>query len=282
MAPQQPSAATVTPGRSIPVPPLPPRPVRATRWVWRLSLLLLAVVLGYCWIEVGGSVGDLIKGLFGPEGLFRNVIPSAVPPDTSVFWDGVKAAMVTLSIAILSIVFGLVFSVAVLPFAARNLRPNRLVYEVVRVFLAILRAIPELIMLLIFQVVMGFSPYSAVVALTLHGTGVKGKLFAEAVEEMEMAPVDALRVAGASRTQVFLHGVLPGVQSTLLGLTLYRFDANFRSAVTLGAVGAGGIGFLIDNDLNVFQYPAVTTYLIIVVVFVLVIERFSSFLRARL
>ena len=137
-------------------------------------------------------------------------------------------------------------------------------------------------MLLFFLIVFGFSPFAAVVALTFHGIGVKGKLFAEAVEEMDMAPVDALRAAGASRLQVFLHAVLPGVRNTLTALTLYRLDANFRSAVTLGAVGGGGIGFLIDNQLSVFQYKPVLTYIIILVVFVMAIERVSTLLRSRL
>lgn len=72
------------------------------------------------------------------------------------------------------------------------------------------------------------------------------------------------------------------MRNTLLALTMYRMDANFRSAVTLGAVGGGGIGFLIDNDLNVFQYHSVLTFILILVVFVLAIERLSSIVRARL
>jgi phosphonate transport system permease protein len=71
------------------------------------------------------------------------------------------------------------------------------------------------------------------------------------------------------------------VRNTLTALTLYRLDANFRSAVTLGAVGGGGIGFLIDNELSVFQFQAVCTYMIILVVFVLAIERVSTVLRSR-
>jgi phosphonate transport system permease protein len=264
-------------------PPLPPRPgARRNRWIGLVWSALLLALLVYAWIEVGGSISTFVNGLFARKGLIRDVFPSTVPPDLSVFWDGVRAAMVTLCIAILSIVFGVVFSLLMLPFAARNITPSRPLYELARVIQAILRAIPELIMLLIFNVVMGFSPFSSVLALTFHGIGVKGKLFAEAVEEMDISPVDALRVAGARRGQIFLHAVLPGVRSTLLGLTLYRLDANFRSAVTLGAVGGGGIGFLIDNALNVFQYKTVLTYLIILVVFVLAIERISTILRARL
>jgi phosphonate transport system permease protein len=264
-------------------PPLPAKPVANRR---RPILLLLAVtligLLIYSWVDVGGSITQFFSGMFGSKGLLRNIVPESLPPELSQLWPGVRAAMTTFAVAILSIAFGIVGSVAMLPLAARNITPSRPLYELARLIQAILRSIPELIMLLFFLIVFGFSPFAAVVALTFHGIGVKGKLFAEAVEEMDMAPVDALRAAGAGRLQVFLHAVLPGVRNTLTALTLYRLDANFRSAVTLGAVGGGGIGFLIDNELSVFQFKPVTTYIIILVVFVMAIERVSTMLRSRL
>ena len=264
-------------------PVLPPRPAgRGRNWTTIALLLAIVALLVYAWTNVGGSVTDLINGIFGSKGVFRSIVGPSLPPDTSAIGEGIKASVTTFCIAVLSIFFGLIVSVAMLPFAARNLAPNRAAYETARGVQAILRAIPELIMMLIFLITVGLTPFAAVVALTFHGIGVKGKLFAEAVEEMDMAPVEALRVAGAGRIQVFLHAVLPGVRNTLLGLTLYRLDANFRSAVTLGAVGGGGIGFLIDNELNDFQFKVVATYLVIMIIWVLVIERVSSLLRSRL
>ena len=270
------------PDSPVVAPTLPPRPRPATsRPVLLAVAALLIGLLVYSWIEVGGSVTEFVDGWFNSKGLIRDVIPHSLPPQGDQFWPGIRYAMVTLSIAILSIAFGVIWSIAMLPLAAANLAPSRTVYAVARLIQAVLRAIPELIMLLFFNITIGLSPFAAVVALTFHGIGVKGKLFAEAVEEMDMAPVDALRVAGAGRIQVFLHGVLPEVRNTLTGLTLYRLDANFRSAVTLGAVGGGGIGFLIDNQLGIFDFEAVCTYMIILVVFVLAIERLSAILRRR-
>jgi len=264
-------------------PALPPRVVdNRRRLVWAAATVLVTALLIYSWINTGGSLTELWHGLFSHNGLFPKFIPASVPPTAGQFWPGLKAAAVTFEIAVLSIFFGVILSLAMLPLAARNITPSRPLFELARFIQAVLRAIPELIMLLMFNVVLGFSPFSTVLALTLHGIGVKGKLFAEAVEEMDMSPVDALRVAGAGRIQVFLHAVLPGVRSTLVGLTLYRLDANFRSAVTLGAVGGGGIGYLIDNQLNIFQFKDVTAYLIVLVVVVLAVERVSTVLRARL
>jgi len=225
---------------AVSAPPLPAQPSRGRSRIiaYVAGLLVLAFVV-YSWSNVQGSVSALVNGLFAKKGIFRDVFPHSVPPDSHELWPGVQAAVTTLCIAVLSIALGIVGAIAMLPFAARNITPSRPLYELARLTQAILRAIPELIMLLFFLITVGFGPWSATVALTFHGIGVKGKLFAEAVEEMDMTPVDALRVAGAGRLQVFVHAVLPGVRNTLLALTMYRLDANFRSAVTLGAVGGG-------------------------------------------
>lgn len=281
MASVQPPIARATAGHAdAPRVPDRPKPGRG-RLMTYIACLLVFALLVFSWIEVQASISQLLTGFFGPKGFIRDIVPHSVPPDAGQIWPGVKAAIVTLSIAILSIAFGVIGAVAMLPFAARNITPSRRLYEVARGIQAVLRAIPELIMLLIFIICVGLGPWSATVALTFHGIGVKGKLFAEAVEEMDMAPVDALRVAGAGRMQVFRHAVLPGVRNTLIALSLYRLDANFRSAVVLGAVGGGGIGFLIENELSVFQYKPVATYILIIVAFVLVIERISSIVRSR-
>jgi phosphonate transport system permease protein len=277
----QPLSTAISTGSTAPL--LPARPAGGRRLrVWIPIAVALIGLFVYSWVDVQGSVAQFFTGIFGSRGLIQDIVPESVPPSANQVWPGIEAAMTTFAVALLSIMFGIVGSIAMLPLAARNLTPSRPLYELARLIQAILRSIPELIMLLFFLIVFGFSPFAAVVALTFHGIGVKGKLFAEAVEEMDMAPVDALRAAGASRMQVFLHAVLPGVRNTLTALTLYRLDANFRSAVTLGAVGGGGIGFLIDNELNDFQFKPVTTYIIILVVFVMAIERVSTVLRARL
>ena len=282
MSVESPVTAAV-PGTPVSPPALPAKPAAGkTRWVALAAAAVVLALLVYSWIDTDASVSQFFSAFFGSKGLIRSVLPDSVPPKANQFWPGFQAAATTFAIAVLSITFGIIGSLLMLPLAARNITPSRPLYELARVIQAILRAVPELIMLLMFNVVLGFSPFAAVLALTLHGIGVKGKLYAEAVEEMDMGAVEALRVAGAGRLQVFLHAVLPGVRNTLTGLTLYRLDANFRSAVTLGAVGGGGIGFLIDNELNVFAFKAVMTYIIVLVIVVLAVERVSTELRKRL
>lgn len=130
---------------------------------WVAGVLVLALCV-FAWIDVGGSVSALVKGLFAQKGIVRDVIPNSVPPDGAVVWSGAKAAVTTLCIAVLSIALGIVGAIAMLPLAARNITPSRPLYEVARILQAVLRAIPELITLLFFLITVGFGPWSATVA----------------------------------------------------------------------------------------------------------------------
>ena len=99
---------------------------------------------------------------------------------------------------------------------------------------------------------------------------------------MDMGPVDALRVSGARPTQVFLHSVLPSVAPTFIGLVIYRMDSNVRAALVLSAIGAGGIGFLLFNSIELFQWAQVGTELIVLFALVLIVERVSILARGRI
>ena len=86
------------------------------------------------------------------------------------------------------------------------------------------------------------------------------RLFAETIEHMDMAPIDALTLTGARRVQVFTHGIIPSILPSLLGIALYRLDENIRSSLVLGA---GGIGFEFQSAMSLFQYQLVSLYLIV-------------------
>ena len=190
---------------------------RQTLIGWGLALIVFAALLVYSWINAQGSVTALFNGIFGSRGLIRGSAAIRAPRPVVSSGRGCRRCATTFACAILATALAAILSILMLPFGARNIAPARWVYELTRAVVAIMRAIPELIMLVLFSFVFSFSPFATVVALTFHGVGIKGKLFAEAVEEMDMTPVDALRVAGASRLQVFIHAVLPGVGSTLAG-----------------------------------------------------------------
>ena len=251
-------------------------------WMRRLRRLGVAVlviaVYVHAWTNTEGSIGDLISGFHNTV----RIIGEMFPPDWSVLGPSVRASIVTFDTALVGTTIAFFVSILLTPLAARNVTPHRAFYEVTRAVIGLARTIPLWVSGLIFLVAVGISPFAGVLALAVETVGVLAKLYAEAVEEMDMGPVDALRVSGASRTQVFLHGVLPSVAPTFVGLVIYRMDSNVRAALILSAFGAGGLGFLLFNSIELFQWQQVLTELIAMLVLVLLVERVSIIVRARI
>jgi phosphonate transport system permease protein len=139
-----------------------------------------------------------------------------------------------------------------------------------------------LVWALIFVAAVGLGPFAGVLALIFHSVGMLSRLFAEVIEDMDMGPVEALTLTGASRLQIFTHAVIPGVLPSLLGISLYRFDENLRSSVLLGFVGAGGIGFELLSSMSMFEYREVSVIILVILALVIGAERASAVLRRRI
>jgi ABC-type methionine transport system permease subunit len=90
---------------------------------------------------------------------------------------------------------------------------------------------------LLFVTAVGLGPFPGALALSVHSIGMVGRLVAETIEHMDMAPIEALTLTGARRVQVFTHGIIPSIRPSLLGIVLYRLDENIRSSLLLGFVG---------------------------------------------
>lgn len=164
---------------------------------------------------------------------------------------------------------------------AANICPKWLVSPVRRLMDA-MRAINEIVFALIFVVAVGLGPFAGVLALFVHTAGTLGKLFSEAVESIESGPVEGIRATGAGKIQEILFGVIPQVLPLWISYTLYRFEANVRSASVLGIVGAGGIGVSLYQSFTAFQYQQVCAILLILIITVSCIDALSSKLRSQL
>jgi phosphonate transport system permease protein len=188
----------------------------------------------------------------------------------------------TLDIALFGTIAGVAMALPLAVLAATNVTPSRVLYYLSRAVIGIARAVPDLVWALLFVTAVGLGPFPGGLALAVHSIGMLGRLFAETIENMDMAPIDALSLTGANRMQVFTHGVVPTVLPALLGIGLYRLDENIRSSLVLGFVGAGGIGFELLTAMNLFQYREVSLLLIIIFVIVFVAERMSAICREQL
>ena len=247
----------------------------ATRIV---GLLVLILVIIQSLIVVEARPQDLITGIHG----MADIIRRAVPPDFSKLPDTLWPALETVDIAIFGTMTGVIMAIPLAVLAAANVTPSRSMYYLARGIIGFTRAVPDLVWALFFVTAVGLGPFPGGLALAVHSIGMLGRLFAETIEHMDMAPIDALSLTGARRIQIFTHGVIPTVLPSLLGISLYRLDENIRSSLVLGFVGAGGIGFRLLTAMNFFQYREVSLLLIVIFVIVVTVERLSAYLRQRL
>jgi phosphonate transport system permease protein len=134
-------------------------------------------------------------------------------------------------------------------------------------------------MAILFAVWVGIGPFAGVLALTVHSIAALGKLFSEQVESIDFGPVEAITATGSTPMQVVLFAVVPQVFSQFLALSFYRWDINVRMSTIIGFVGGGGIGFLLQQWINLLQYNQAGTALLAIAVVVTILDMVSAKLR---
>ena len=231
-------------------------------------------MLSFYFVNLG--VGELFFA--GPD--LWNATMLLLPPDFTTARDAIIKGMVeSVAVAFVATALGAVISIPLGFLAARNIAANRLTTVISRLVMLLLRGTPELIIAVIFVAAMGLGPVSGTFALVLGTAGFFGKLIADAAEEIDPTPREAVFATGASRLQEVATSVVPQVLPALVGNLLYVLDINLRVSAVLGIVGGGGIGFLLFNSLRVLQFQ--TTGAIIVSIFVVVyaIELLAGYVR---
>ncbi len=241
-------------------------------------VLLGVAIIVQALVVVQARPQDLVTGFHG----MVDIVNRSMPPDFSALPDAAWPALETIDIGLFGTVMGIFLAVPLSVLAATNVTPSRSLYYLSRSLIGFTRAVPDLVWALLFVTAVGLGPFPGGLALAVHSVGMLGRLFAEVIEDMDMGPVEAVAMSGASRGAVFSHAVVPSVLPSLLGITLYRLDENIRSSLVLGFVGAGGIGFQLLTAMNLFQYRTVSLLLVVTFVIVIAVERLSAWLRRRL
>ena len=145
----------------------------------------------------------------------------------------------------------------------------------------LVRAIPDLVLAIVFVAAIGFGPTAGTLALGLQNAAVAAKLFAELLLSVRREPAEALRASGATPVAAFLVGLLPTAYPAIVGLAAYLVDCVIRNSVIVGVVGGGGLGAAIIQALNLADFRAFGLYLAAIALFVVVFDRYAEWLRAR-
>ena len=203
-------------------------------------------------------------------------------PDSAYFDNAMPAMIESLQMAWVGTIIGATLSLPLGFLGAKNVSSG-LVSNVVRQILNAIRAFPELILAIaIFIPIAGLGPVAGALAIGIHSAGTLGKLTAEAIEGIDAGPMEAARAAGGRGLQVQRWGVLPLVLPELVGFWLYRFEINIRAGAVLGVVGAGGIGFLLDQTIKFGRWPQAGTAILVVIVVTIIVDTISGGVRRRI
>lgn len=154
-------------------------------------------------------------------------------------------------------------------------------YTIFRFVLNVIRSIEPLIYVIVFVVWVSVGPFAGVLALTIHTIAALGKLYSEQVESIAEGPVEAITATGASSLQTVVYAVIPQIVPPFIAFTLYRWDINVRFSTILGFAGGGGIGFVLVQAINLFQYRQAAVMMIAIAIVVWVLDYASSEIRNR-
>ncbi|HEB79692.1 MAG TPA: phosphonate ABC transporter, permease protein PhnE [Rhodospirillales bacterium] len=188
----------------------------------------------------------------------------------------------TLATAFWGTMIALGLALVLAPLSARNLAPHPAVYRLGREMLNFMRAIPDLLLALLFVSAFGLGPLPGALALGIHTAGFLGKFFAESLERVDAGKYEALAATGAGFTQTVMFAGWPSISREVTSYTLYIMDRNVRAAMVLGLVGAGGIGLELTTNLHLFRYNHASAVIIVIMVTIVIIDQASTWLRERL
>ncbi len=213
------------------------------------------------------------------------LVGEMVPPNLALLWTKTSIYQTvgeTIAMALLGTLVGGCVAFLLAFLAARNTTPHPLLRQTVRLLFGIERATPNFVVLLVLFIAYGFGPYAAMLALAIGSVGMFGKLFADAIEQSDPGPAEAVVSVGAGRSQVIRYAVLPQILPSVVANGFYAFDVNLRAAIALGVYGGGGIGFELQLAMKVLRYPDVLALILLIIVLIAGMERISDFIRRRL
>ncbi len=189
----------------------------------------------------------------------------------------------TFQIAIVGAVTGNLLALPLAFYASRMTAPSNLAYRFAKGFLNVVRTIPDLVWGILFATAVGFgNPFAGALAMIMFSLAIMAKLLSETVDAIDIGPLEAGRAAGARHSQVIQYAAFPQVRPNYVAYALYIFELNIRASVVIGFVGAGGIGRLLNERRNFFQWDQVMAIVIVIFVSVLLIEWLSIWARRKL
>ena len=265
--------------RHLPAGALPPRMRQFSALHYVVAIAVAALVISSV-TQVAPSPERLAAGVPRIGNLLSRLAPPNLEPD---FLLRILFKLVeTFQIAIAGTFIGIVLSVPIAWLAARGVTPARGVSFIFKALVSFFRTVPDLVWALVFVSSVGLGAVAGTMTIIVDTIGFCGRFFAEAMEDAEKEPQQALDAIGASRFSILLGAVIPSALPSMINTGLFSLEKAVRSSVVLGLVGAGGIGQELKVAFDLFQYRNAATIILAIFAIVIVMEFVTDRLRSRL
>jgi phosphonate ABC transporter permease subunit PhnE len=246
--------------------------------------ILGVIVFIYCWNLTEIS----IRSLLDPGKNFGQLILDFAKIDLTqgVLKTVTHDMLVTIFQAMLATTLGAIIALPFSFLAAKNLtgrsRLSIWIYYLTRGMLNVLRSIEALLYVVIFVFWVHTGPFAGMLALAVTSFALIGKLFSEAIENIDNGPIEAVTATGANRLQVINYAVLPQIVPPFISYLIYQWDINVRMATIIGFAGGGGIGLTLTTFFGSLQYHKAGTVVAAIVIVVTLMDFASAKLRQAL
>lgn len=252
---------------------------RRLRRLRGLGIAAIFLAMGL-WCLNGTVIADTEWGrLGGSSGVFSSVARFFLL-DFGLIPELIVPTIETFMVACVGTILGCVFSLPVAWFGAANVTPSRtIIYPIGRFLMVLSRSVHEIVWALIFVSAVGLGALPGILAIAMRSVGFISKITAEAIENIDKKPVEAIRAVGGNEFQVMYYGILPQIYPVVIGTVIFEWDINIRRAAVMGFVGAGGLGLAFFRQMNSFNYGGVTMVIFAILLLILIGEVVSHYLR---
>ncbi|MCP8615790.1 phosphonate ABC transporter, permease protein PhnE [Salirhabdus salicampi] len=242
--------------------------------------MVFFIVLAFYFYSLSETNARFLE-LFMNLDVIINKLASMFPPNWDYIPYAIDPLIETIQIAVVASTFAIIICIPLSLLSANTIVRNKYVYQFFRTVMNILRTIPDILLAIIFVSLFGIGILPGILALTVFSLGLLAKLLSETIETIDPRQLEAIHSTGGNIIQVIWYGVVPQVLPQFISYGLYVFELNVRASIVLGFVGAGGIGSIIDTELNFLQYQNVMAILVLLLIAVIIIETVSNMLRRR-
>lgn len=256
----------------------PPPRVRPPKW-WQILIglgLIFFAMHAFYGTELSSLTLEEIEEI--PANIFR-LLGEMFPPSTGQLPKIAPAILETLQMSLIGTVLGVGLSLPLGFLAAKSITPNRMCYFLARGLISFFRTVPDLVWAIFFVIIVGLGPLAGMLTLLVDTIGFAARFFAEAFEEVDNGPQEALSAIGATRDGSFFSVIFPAALPSCINTSMFSLERAVGSSVILGLVGAGGIGMLLEEPMTWHNYSEATTVVLTIFVMLVVVEQLSS--RAR-